>query len=90
MLPQDEVYTSPNRVSVPSGVSPTQLHRFGSLGSIDLAAVLLPLDFLLPQREPEIHVTSPLRSLSFEDLTPDPGPTGGPGETGADEDLSLK
>lgn len=35
-----------------SGVPPSQLHRYGGLGSIDLAAVLEPLHFLLPHREP--------------------------------------
>lgn len=34
------------------GVPPSQLHRYGGLGSIDLTAVLEPLHFLLPHREP--------------------------------------
>ncbi|XP_037304131.1 conserved oligomeric Golgi complex subunit 8 [Pungitius pungitius] len=83
----------PEQLALVLGVSPTQLHRFGSLGSIDLAAVLLPLDFLLPQRETETHVTS---QLSLEDqiqnLTPNPGSTSEEPEeeAGADEDLSVK
>lgn len=38
-----------------TGVPPTQLHKYSSLGGIDVAAILEPLNFLLPQRE-----TSPL------------------------------
>ncbi len=77
----DVVFLSPQRLSVdrlhvlwyPTGVPPTQLHRYGSLGCIDLPAVLEPLDFLLPQREtlappsvPELDITTELNSLTFE------------------------
>lgn len=34
-----------------AGVPPTQLHRYGRLGGIDVAAALQPLHALLPQRE---------------------------------------
>lgn len=44
-----------------TGVPPTQLHKYSSLGGIDVAAILEPLNFLLPQREaspPELDVTA--------------------------------
>lgn len=70
-----------------AGVPPTQLHRYGSLGCVDLAAVLEPLDFLLPQREavppasePELDISGKLSSLTFEPQLTEP-------ET--DPDLSL-
>lgn len=70
-----------------AGVPPTQLHRYGSLGCVDLAAVLEPLDFLLPQREavppasePELDISGELSSLTFEPQLTEP-------ET--DPDLSL-
>ena len=64
----------------------TQLHRYGSLGCIDVAAVLQPLDFVLPQREtlapaaaPELDLSSDLSSLTFEtpltEPEPDPEPS---------------
>lgn len=54
-----------------AGVPPTQLNRYGSPGSIDLSAVLEPLDFLLPQREtpvpePELDVAADLGGLAFD------------------------
>lgn len=52
-----------------AGLPPTQLHKYGHLGSIDLAAVLEPLDFLLPQKEPpvpEVDITAELSSLAFD------------------------
>lgn len=47
---------------------PSQLHRYGGLGSINLTAVLEPLHFLLPQREtPELDVaTGELSGLAIE------------------------
>lgn len=56
-----------------AGVPPTQLHKYGSLGCIDLPAVLEPLDFVLPQREtlapapvPELDISTELSSLTFD------------------------
>lgn len=47
---------------------PSQLHRYGGLGSVNLTAVLEPLHFLLPQREtPELDIaTSDLSDLTIE------------------------
>ncbi|XP_068451485.1 conserved oligomeric Golgi complex subunit 8 [Clinocottus analis] len=59
----------PEQLALLLGVPPTQLHRFGGLGCLDLALVLQPLDFLLPQRETEIHISS---QLSTETQIPDP------------------
>lgn len=63
-----------------AGVPPTQLHRYGSLGCINLPAVLEPLDFLLPQREmlvlppsvPELDLAAELNSLTFEPQSKEP------------------
>ncbi len=64
-----------------AGVPPTHLHRYGSLGCVDLPAVLEPLDFLLPEREtlappsvPELDITAELNSLTFETQLKEPGP----------------
>lgn len=65
-----------------AGVPPTQLHRYGSLGCVDLPAVLQPLDFVLPQRDtatpgppgPELDLTAELSSLTFETQPKDPEP----------------
>ncbi|XP_074484705.1 conserved oligomeric Golgi complex subunit 8 isoform X1 [Sebastes fasciatus] len=69
----------PAQLTLILGVPPTQLHRFGGLGCIDLAGVLQPLDFVLPQREtpePEPEPAAPdieLSSLMFETQLTDPG-----------------
>lgn len=66
-----------------AGVPPTQLHKYGNLGCIDLAAVLEPLEFVLPQREilappppasaaPELDIASELSSLTFETQLKEP------------------
>ncbi|KAI5098478.1 conserved oligomeric Golgi complex subunit 8 [Silurus meridionalis] len=44
------------------GVPPTQVHKHGNIGCIDVSAVLEPLDFVLPKREP----VSPVLDLSAE------------------------
>ncbi|XP_060924082.1 conserved oligomeric Golgi complex subunit 8 [Limanda limanda] len=70
----------PAQVALILGVPPTQLHRYDSLGSIDLAAVLQPLDFLLPQKEtlaplpaPDDDLATELSSLEFETPPEEPG-----------------
>ncbi|XP_035508137.1 conserved oligomeric Golgi complex subunit 8 [Morone saxatilis] len=88
-----QVLFPPAQLALVLGVPPTQLHRYGSLGRIDLPAVLEPLDFLLPQREmvttevtsvPEIDIAAELGGLTFEpgtdpELTPEPaGPEPAP------------
>lgn len=45
---------------VSAGVPPTQVHKHGNIGRIDVSAVLEPLDFILPQRE----LVSPVLDLS--------------------------
>ncbi|KAG7482839.1 conserved oligomeric Golgi complex subunit 8 [Solea senegalensis] len=68
-----QVLFPPAQVALILGVAPTQLQKYDSLGCIDLAAVLKPLDFVLPQREmlvpllvPEVDISSELSSLKFE------------------------
>uniref|UniRef100_A0A3Q3JWF3 Conserved oligomeric Golgi complex subunit 8 n=1 Tax=Monopterus albus TaxID=43700 RepID=A0A3Q3JWF3_MONAL len=65
------------------GIPPTHLHRYDSLGRIDVAAVLQPLDFVLPQREEfivppalEADISTELISLAAE--TPPKEPVGDP------------
>lgn len=68
-----------------AGVPPTQLHKYDSLGCINLAAILEPLEFVLPQREtlalppaPEVNIAAELSSLTFEtqpEPVTDPDPT---------------
>ncbi|XP_070763316.1 conserved oligomeric Golgi complex subunit 8 [Enoplosus armatus] len=72
-----QVLFPPAQLALILGVPPTQLHRYGSLGCIDLPAVLEPLDFVLPQREmlepaPEVDITTKLGSLTFETQLEEP------------------
>uniref|UniRef100_A0A3B4TV56 Conserved oligomeric Golgi complex subunit 8 n=1 Tax=Seriola dumerili TaxID=41447 RepID=A0A3B4TV56_SERDU len=74
-----QVLFPPAQIALILGVPPTHLHRYDSLGCIDLAAVLEPLDFVLPQREtlapppaPEVDITSELSSLTFDTQLKDP------------------
>ncbi|TWW67554.1 conserved oligomeric Golgi complex subunit 8 [Takifugu flavidus] len=56
-----QVLFPPAQLALVLGVPPTQLHKYSSLGGIDVAAILEPLNFLLPQREtspPELDVTA--------------------------------
>ncbi|TDH17515.1 hypothetical protein EPR50_G00009850 [Perca flavescens] len=66
-----QVLFPPAQLALILGVPATQLHRYGGLGRIDLAFVLQPLDFVLPQREtlapaPEIDIAAELGSLAFD------------------------
>ncbi|XP_040894046.1 conserved oligomeric Golgi complex subunit 8 [Toxotes jaculatrix] len=68
-----QVLFAPAQVALILGVPPTQLHRYDSLGCIDLAAVLGPLDFVLPQKEtlapppaPDVDIITQLSGLTFE------------------------
>ncbi|XP_044062682.1 conserved oligomeric Golgi complex subunit 8 isoform X1 [Siniperca chuatsi] len=74
-----QVLFPPAQLALILGVPPTQLHRYGSLGRIDLPAVLEPLDFVLPQREtlkpepaPEVDISTELGSLTFEPQLKEP------------------
>ncbi|XP_074523137.1 conserved oligomeric Golgi complex subunit 8 [Halichoeres trimaculatus] len=69
-----QVLFPPAQLALILGVPVTQLHKYGSLGSIDLSSVLEPLDFILPEREtipitvavPEIDISTELGSLTFD------------------------
>ncbi|XP_041643664.1 conserved oligomeric Golgi complex subunit 8 [Cheilinus undulatus] len=84
-----QVLFPPAQLALILGVPVTQLHKYSSLGCIDLAAVLEPLDFVLPEREtlpaaaplPEFDISTELGSLSF-----DAPPT----ETVTDPDLNVE
>lgn len=59
----------------PPGVPPTQIHKYSSLGCIDVSVVLDPLGFVLPKRE---TVTPMIEDLGVELdglTTADPQPT---------------
>ncbi|KAM9817570.1 conserved oligomeric Golgi complex subunit 8 [Neosynchiropus ocellatus] len=74
------------------GVPPSQLSRHQHLGVVDVAAVLEPLDFVLPRKDtlsPELNVE--LSQLNFdpvvEDLPCDPDPdSAGSPEVSAEDD----
>ncbi|XP_018548318.1 conserved oligomeric Golgi complex subunit 8 [Lates calcarifer] len=80
-----QVLFPPAQVALILGVPPTQLHKYDSLGCINLAAILEPLEFVLPQREtlalppaPEVNIAAELSSLTFEtqpEPVTDPDPT---------------
>lgn len=64
----------------------TQLHRYGSLGCINLAAVLEPLNFVLPQKETlaqlpalDLDISTEISNLTFDtqrkEPATDPDPT---------------
>ncbi|XP_067348164.1 conserved oligomeric Golgi complex subunit 8 isoform X2 [Channa argus] len=67
-----QVLFPPAQLALILGVPVTQLHRYGSLGCIDLTAVLEPLDFLLPKREtsqppaPDLNISTEPSSTTFE------------------------
>ncbi|XP_038557250.1 conserved oligomeric Golgi complex subunit 8-like [Micropterus salmoides] len=72
-----QVLFPPAQIALILGVPPTQLHRYGSLGCIDLPAVLEPLQFVLPPREvlqpvPDVDIASELGSLTFETQLKEP------------------
>ncbi|XP_034535767.1 conserved oligomeric Golgi complex subunit 8 [Notolabrus celidotus] len=69
-----QVLFPPAQLALILGVPVTQLHKHGSLGSVDLSSILEPLDFVLPEREPlpvaapvpEFDISSELGSLTFD------------------------
>ncbi|XP_037553668.1 conserved oligomeric Golgi complex subunit 8 [Nematolebias whitei] len=74
-----QVLFPPAQLALILGVPASQLHRYRGLGSIDVAAVLQPLDFVLPQKETpllslEVDVTAELGSLTFDPHLSDPEP----------------
>ncbi|XP_029000005.1 conserved oligomeric Golgi complex subunit 8 [Betta splendens] len=74
-----QVLLPPAQLALILGVPVTQMQKFGRLGCIDVAAVLQPLDFLLPQRDTlalalEIDTSAELSSLMFEPQHTDPEP----------------
>ncbi|XP_069031233.1 conserved oligomeric Golgi complex subunit 8 [Embiotoca jacksoni] len=66
-----QVLFPPAQLALILGVPATQLHHYSGLGRIDVAAVLQPLDFMLPRTEtsaapPEVDIAAELGSLTFE------------------------
>ncbi|KAM4743723.1 conserved oligomeric Golgi complex subunit 8 [Anableps anableps] len=66
-----QVLFPPAQLALVLGVPASQLHRYGGLGRVDVSAVLQPLDFVLPQKEPEpalpeVDVTAELGALAFD------------------------
>lgn len=72
----------PAQLALILGVPPTQLHKFGNLGRIDISAIVEPLDFVLPKKEtpdpdpliPDLDLSLDLGSLSLDPETKDPRP----------------
>lgn len=67
-----QVLFPPAQLALALGISPTQVHKHGSLGCIDMNTVLEPLEFVLPKRE----VVAPIVDLSAQlsSLTSQPEP----------------
>ncbi|XP_069574516.1 conserved oligomeric Golgi complex subunit 8 [Brachyistius frenatus] len=66
-----QVLFPPAQLALILGVPATQLHHYSGLGRVDVAAVLQPLDFMLPRTEtsappPEVDIAAELGSLTFE------------------------
>ncbi|KAM3877447.1 conserved oligomeric Golgi complex subunit 8 [Diretmus argenteus] len=63
-----QVLFPPAQLALILGVPPTQVHKYGSLGCIDVSAVLQPLEFVLPKREivlPEVDISTELSGLAI-------------------------
>ncbi|XP_038123361.1 conserved oligomeric Golgi complex subunit 8 [Cyprinodon tularosa] len=66
-----QVLFPPAQLALVLGVPASQLTRYGGLGTIDVSAVLQPLEFILPQKEPEplmpeVGATAELDPLTFD------------------------
>lgn len=101
-----QVLFPPAQIALILGVPPTQLHKYGSLGCIDLPSVLQPLEFVLPQREVveatppglDVDISTDLDSLTLQtqlrDPKTDPDPTAeegsGPDPGSAQSDSELR
>ncbi|MEQ2170641.1 conserved oligomeric Golgi complex component, partial [Goodea atripinnis] len=80
-----QVLFPPAQLALVVGVPAAQLHRYSGLGCIDVSAVLQPLDFILPQKEPEplvpeVDITAELGTLTLDTQVGEPessqsGPT---------------
>lgn len=74
-----QVLFPPAQLALILGVPPTQVHKYGSLGCIDVHMVLEPLEFILPKREvvvPEVDLSAELSSLTTTEPEPTPGGDG--------------
>ncbi|XP_062405068.1 conserved oligomeric Golgi complex subunit 8 [Sardina pilchardus] len=68
-----QVLFPPSQLALILGIPPTQVHKYGSLGCIDVKGILEPLEFVLPKREvpiPEVDLSDTLSSLSTVELEP--------------------
>lgn len=71
----------PAQLALILGVPPTQLHKYGNLGRIDIAAVIQPLDFVLPKKEapdptdpllPDLDLSLDLEGLALDSQIQEP------------------
>ncbi|KAM7424779.1 hypothetical protein PAMA_000912 [Pampus argenteus] len=82
-----QVLFPPAQLALTLGVPAAHLHRYNSLGCIDLSAVLEPLGFVLPQREtppapvPEVDIDAELSRLTFDSQLKEPTPDQNPAST---------
>ncbi|XP_016364703.1 conserved oligomeric Golgi complex subunit 8-like [Sinocyclocheilus rhinocerous] len=72
-----QVLFPPAQLALILGVPPTQVYKYGSLGCINVNAVLEPLEFVLPQKEPEpvtsvLELCTDLSSLTTAESDPSP------------------
>uniref|UniRef100_A0A8D0GJ18 Conserved oligomeric Golgi complex subunit 8 n=1 Tax=Sphenodon punctatus TaxID=8508 RepID=A0A8D0GJ18_SPHPU len=59
----------PGQIAQTLGIPPTQLHKYGNLGSVNVSRIQEPLTFILPKREAAFNLE---KELSLEN--PAPGP----------------
>ncbi|KAL2088490.1 hypothetical protein ACEWY4_015389 [Coilia grayii] len=65
-----QVLFPPAQLALILGIPPTQVHKHGSLGCIDVKNVLEPLEFILPKREvpiPVMDLSDNLSSLTTQE-----------------------
>ncbi|XP_063044007.1 conserved oligomeric Golgi complex subunit 8 [Engraulis encrasicolus] len=70
-----QVLFPPSQLALILGIPPTQVHKHGSLGCIDVKNVLEPLEFVLPKREvpiPVVDLSDSLSSLTTQEPEAEP------------------
>ncbi|KAJ8248972.1 hypothetical protein GJAV_G00229770 [Gymnothorax javanicus] len=82
-----QVLFPPAQLATILGIPPTQVHKHGSLGCIDVGSVLEPLEFVLPKREvPPTEADLSAQLISMMEDEPPTAPQGEPSEPSAKEE----
>ncbi|XP_043937720.1 conserved oligomeric Golgi complex subunit 8 [Protopterus annectens] len=64
-----QVLFPPAQIAQILGIPPTQVHKYGSLGCLDVASILEALAFILPKKE-IVLATDPGLNVDFKDVPP--------------------